>query len=177
MDQKTAKKLVEKGRTEGKSDQEIYNELSAHYPSKKNLAILITGTATEQDKHTYKMLNNVLIVLLAITIVSRLIGSFYLISAGEWLTVFFMFLGILLTGLVMYAVLNYMGAFYKPFGFLSALSVVKALTGFSGSLLEFIDLAILIPIPILCFYLGANLFPKFKPNKLKKDLEGAYILN
>ncbi|MFT3704362.1 MAG: hypothetical protein QM802_18480 [Agriterribacter sp.] len=177
MDQKTAKKLVEKGRAEGKSDQEIYNELSTDYASKKNLALLITGTATTADRQKYKMLNNVLIALLGVTLAFRLIAAFYLISSGEWATVFFLFLGMVLTGLVIYAVFNYMGAFYKPFGFLSALSVVKTLIGSSGSMLELIDLALLIPIPILCFYLGAKLFPNFKPNKLKKDVAGAYILN
>lgn len=177
MDQKTTKKLVEKGRAEGKSDQEIYNELSEYYPSKKNLALLITGTPTQEDRDKYKMLNNVLIALLAVTILFRLIAAFYLVSAGEWATVFFMFLGMLLTGLIIYGVFNYIGGFYKAFGFLSLLGVVRALAGFSGSIVELIDLALLIPIPILCFYLGAKLFPKFKPNKLKKDVAGAYILN
>ncbi len=177
MDQKTAKKRVMKSRSEGKSDQEIYNELSDYFPSKKNLALLITGTASKQDIDKYKVLNNILIVLLGLTIVSRFIAIFYLISAGEWLSAVFMLLGMSLTALVMYAVFTHMGGFYKAFGFLSLLSVLKTLTGYSGSFLELLELAILIPIPILCFYLGAKLFPKFKPNKLKKDADGAYILN
>jgi hypothetical protein len=63
---KTVRKLILEGRNCGKTDQEIYHELSQEYYDKKSLVFLITGTVTVEKKNKYKMYNNFLIGLVAL---------------------------------------------------------------------------------------------------------------
>ncbi|MBO9658609.1 MAG: hypothetical protein J7527_07265 [Chitinophagaceae bacterium] len=177
MDQKTAKKIIDDRRLEGKTDQQIYNELAEHFDSKKNLALLITGTATAQTRSQYKLLNNILICLLAITLIFRLIGAFSLVGEGEILGFIVSLVGILLPVLFIYGFINYMGPMYKFCGFLTVLGIVQLIARWDSSMLVIIDLIILVSMAALSFYLSAKMFPNFNPNKLRKDENGAYLLN
>ncbi|MET0466444.1 MAG: hypothetical protein ABW007_25020 [Chitinophagaceae bacterium] len=177
MDQKTAKKIIDDRRSEGKNDQQIYDELSGHFDNKKNLALLITGTASVQTRRQYKLYNNVLIGLLAITLLFRLMGAFSLVAEGEILGFIVSLIGIALPALFIYGFIHYMGAMYKFCGFLTLLGIVQMVARWDNSILMIIGLLILIPIAILSFYLSSKMFPKFSPGKLRKDENGAYLLN
>lgn len=177
MDQKTAKKIIDERRSEGKNDQQIYDELSAHYDNKKTLALLITGTALPETRRQYKLYNNVLIALLAITLLFRLIGIFSLLTGGDILGVVVSMVGILLPSLFIYGFINYMGAMYRFCGFLTLLGIVQLIARWDNSVIVVIDLVILLSMAVLSFYLGSKMFPKFNPGKLTKDKNGAYLLN
>jgi hypothetical protein len=64
LDRKAAQKFIVDSRDNGKSDQDIYNELSQQYLDKKSVALLITGTVTTENKNKYKLYNNILLGLL-----------------------------------------------------------------------------------------------------------------
>ena len=177
MDQKTAKRIIDDKRAEGKNDQQIYAELSGHYENKKNLALLITGTATVQTRQQYKLYNNILIGLLAIILLFRLIGGFSLVAGGEMLGFVVSLVGILLPALFIYGFINYMAPMYKFCGFLTVLGIVQLLARGNFDGLVMIDLIILVSIATLSFYLGGKMFPNFSPTKLRKDESGGYLLN
>ncbi|RYY53627.1 MAG: hypothetical protein EOO09_17355 [Chitinophagaceae bacterium] len=177
MDQKTAKKLIDDRRAEGKTDQQVYNELSQHYDNKKNLALLITGTASVQARDEYKLYNNVLIALLGVTLLFRLIGIFSLVSEGGILGLVVSLVGILLPALFIYGFINYMGPMYKLCGFLTVLGIVQLVARGNFDVLVMVDLVILVTMAFLSFYLGSRMFPKFNPGKLRKDENGGYLLN
>lgn len=177
MDPKTAKKIIDDRRSEGKNDQQIYDELSAHYDNKKNLALLITGTAPVQTRKQYKLYNNVLIGLLAMTLLLRLIGAFSMVAEAGILGFIVSLVGILLPALFIYGFINYMGAMYKFCGFLTVLGTVQVLVRWDNSMLMILSLLILIPMAVLSFYLSSKMFPNFNPNKLRKDENGAYLLH
>ncbi len=183
MNQKIAKKTIEEGRGAGKSDQQIYNELSEHYPNKKNLALLITGTATSQDKARYRLYNNILIGLLTITLLLRLLSSFLLIQTGAF-PGFLMIVAAIMPALFIYGISQYLAPVYKLCGILSVLGIVTtlatwgtgALTG-DGSVNKLIDLVLVVPIALLSFYLAGKMFPKFNPGKLQSDGKDGFILS
>lgn len=183
MNQKIAKKTIDQRREEGKSDQQIYNELSEHYPNKKNLALLITGTATGQDKVRYRLYNNILIGLLTITLLLRLWSSFLLVRAGEF-PGFLILIAAIMPALFIYGISQYLAPMYKLCGILSVLGIITilatlgsgALTG-EGSLNKLVDLVLVVPIAILSFYLAGKMFPKFNPGKLQSDGKDGFILS
>ena len=177
MDQKTAKKIIDDSRAAGKNDQQIYNELSGHYENKKNLALLITGTAPVKTRNQYKLYNNVLIGLLAVTFVFRLIGAFSLVGEGEVLGFVVSLVGIFLPALFIYGFINYMGPMYRLCGILTVLGIVQVAARWNNDLLIVIDLIILVSMAVLSFYLGSKMFPNFNPGKLRKDENGGYLLN
>ena len=177
MDQKTAKKIIDDRRSEGKTDQQIYAELSDHYDNKKNLALLITGTATVQNRAKYKLYNNILIGLLGLTLLFRLTGAFSLVAGGEILGFVISLVGILLPALFIYGFIHYMGAMYRLCGILTVLAIVQLLARANFDGLVMIDLIILVSMAFLSFYLGSKMFPNFSPGKLRKDENGAYLLS
>jgi hypothetical protein len=177
MDPKSAKKIIDNRRSEGKTDQQIYDELSGHYDNKKNLVLLITGTASVQTRTKYKLYNNILIGLLGITLLFRLIGAFSLVAEADILGFVISLVGILLPVLFIYGFINYMGAMYKLCGVLTVLGIVQLIAKWDNSMLLILSLMILIPMAVLSFYLSSKMFPNFNPNKLRKDENGAYLLS
>ncbi len=182
MNQKMAKETIEQRRGEGKSDQQIYNELAEHYANKKNLALLITGTATSEDKNRFRLYNNLLIGLLTITLLLRLLSSFQLVQAGEF-PGFLIIVAAIMPALFIYGISQHLAPMYKLCGILSVLGIITilatwgtgALTG-EGSLNKLVDLVLVVPIAILSFYLAGKMFPKFNPGKLQSDGKDGYIL-
>ena len=74
--------IVQASRDAGKSDQEIYNELTQHYYDKKGLALMITGIATKENSEKYKIYNVILLCAIGITIAFK-IFSVILLSLNE----------------------------------------------------------------------------------------------
>lgn len=177
MDQKAAKKIIDDRRLAGKNDQQIYDELSGQFEHKKNLALLITGTAAPQNREKYKLYNNILIGLLGLTVLFRLMAIGSLMSENGILGLVLSLVGIALPALFIYGFINYMGAMYKFCGFMTILAIVQLLARGNFEILVLIDLVILVAMAGLSFYLGSKMFPNFNPGKLKKDENGGYVLN
>src|SRR5262245_21730993 len=89
LDRKAAQKYIFESRNIGKSDQEIYNELSQEYYDKKAIALLITGTVTMADKDKFNAYNNILLGLLGLIILLRILFVFNLtIVTGQWPSIY-----------------------------------------------------------------------------------------
>lgn len=107
LNRKDAQKYIIVSRDNGKTDQEIYNELSEQYYDKKSVAILITETITSENKKKYNIYNNILIGLIGLAILFKLFMVFSLtIQSGElWILLFALFIP-LLAGYFIYGILN-----------------------------------------------------------------------
>ena len=176
MDVKTVKKIIANSKDDGKNDQEIYNDLSEHYSNKKNLALLITGTATKENKRKYKLYNNILIGLLALTLLSRIIVSFFLIKEGIFLEFIFSLIGLLLPALLIYGVMQYSAPFYRLCGILATMGFITSLVKQHDTTSILLDLIPIAAVAVLAFFLSFKMFPNFKPRQLKKDTNGNYLL-
>ena len=115
------KMIINSSRTKGMSDQEIYNELRYRYryDEKRKIYCLITGTAAEESKNKYRILNNTLIVILGISFLLRLLLALSLYLSDEINGIFSLILGLLLICLplsLMIEVIKYNGCIYKALG-------------------------------------------------------------
>jgi hypothetical protein len=176
MDTKTAKKIIVQDKDNGKRDQEIYNELSPDFPNKKNLALLITGTAASDDRNRYKLYNNILIGLLVLVVLLRLLGSFYLLKEGNLSDFAFSLIGLLFPALFIYGIAQYNAPFYRFCGFMVIVGSISAIARENSMVAILFDVVLIVAIAGLCFFLGNKMFPNYKPGKLKQDSNGNYLL-
>jgi hypothetical protein len=176
IDRKAASQFIVDNRAAGKSDQEIYNELTQQYYDKKAIALLITSTVTDENKSKYKVHNRILLVLIGITIVFKVLTVVNIsLSASQLWYLLLLFLLPILNIYFFYEIYRYTGAVYR---FLGLLTIISFLQGISkmASLDIMINAFLCIGISGLAFYLDANMIPKYSPNSLKKDSNDEYIL-
>jgi len=174
----TVKKSIIESRANGKTDQEIYNELTQKYYDKKGIALFIPATATIENKNKYKLYNDVLLGAIGVVILLKIITIFSLsLASGQMWALLFIFIVPLMNIYFFYEIARYNGQVYRICGMLTIAgflqSISKLETGFDF-LLTFIFTAV---ITGLSFYLDAKMFPNYKPTNLKKDNNGEYIIN
>jgi hypothetical protein len=177
LERKAAQKYIIESRDNGKSDQEIYNNLSEHYYEKKSIATLILETVTSENKKKYKTYNNVLMGLLLLTILFRLYMVFSLtIQSGElWILLFALFVPIL-AGYFIYEISNYQKHIYRICGIMTALSFWQNMRKLDNTADVLTNVIFTFAIFALSFYLDNKMFPNFNAKNLKKDSNGEYIL-
>ena len=169
LNEKIARKFIIEGRDNGKSDQEIYNELSQQYFDKYAIALLITAIATPENKNRYKTHNNVLLWLLGFIILFNSFVTTNLIThTGRFLPHCFVLGFICILIILMYHVKKYNGAVYISGGFLIVamfcqMALHTAVNGV-GIVINAIFTAAIVG---LLFYLGKNMFP-LNPRKMKR---------
>ena len=79
---------IDKRRNEGKSNQEIYGELTKAYTDKDAIAKLIAQTLTKEQKDEYRTLNNILFILLVLSAIFKLgFGAAFAQNLHEYLFV------------------------------------------------------------------------------------------
>ncbi|MBL7788324.1 MAG: hypothetical protein JNL75_00660 [Chitinophagales bacterium] len=107
LDRKAAKQFIVSNRDNGKTDQEIYHELTEQYFDKKSVALLINETITKENKNKYRVYNNILIGILILLALYKLLVVFYLTKeSGElWVLLFALFIP-LLSFYVIYEIWN-----------------------------------------------------------------------
>lgn len=175
LDNKVARKFIVEARENGKTDQEIYNELSQQYYDKKHIALLITGTVTKENKNKYKIYNNILLSLLGLVILTRIYYVFTLpIRTGESLAqltilVFAMWLA--------FEIKRYNGQIYRAAGLMGMLALVLTSKISADMTRILIDILFTVVIAGLSLYLERKMFPNYGNKKLVKDSNGEYILN
>jgi hypothetical protein len=183
------KTIINSSRSKGMSDQEIYNELRYRYryDEKRKIYNLITGTATEELKNKYRILNYILVIILVISLLSRLLFMLGLYLSGETNLVSSLILGLLLACFPIFfiiEVVRYNGCVYKLLGWLSVSGCLKYL----GYVLKHIthvraidllddifSMIISISGAIISFYIAKKVFPNFKIFA-PKDRQGDYII-
>ena len=178
LDRKSAQKFIIDSRTNQKTDQEIYNELSQLYYDKKSLALIITGTVKPENKNKYKLYNNILLGLLCLVIISRLILVFNLtIETGQPLMLLLAFIVPLFSAYFAYEIARYNAPIYRICGIMTIVGFIQSVGKLDGRIDILISLIFTSLIAGLSFYLDSKMFPDFSPKNLKKDENGEYILN
>ena len=178
INQKEVREIIEESRKSGKTDQQIYYELTRLGYDKKQIALLITGTATDENRARFKTLNTTLLVLLGITVLFKLLSVLGLtVETGEPMAMLLVFIVPLLNIYFMYEVAHYRAPVYRLIVILSVVSVLSAIMR-GGDIWDIIISVILGgAIAFLAFYLDKNMFPKFRPRKMPTDSNGEYVLN
>jgi hypothetical protein len=177
LNKSTAKHEIIQSWSEGKTNQEIYFQLTNQYYDKKAIALLITGTTTEEIKRKYKPYNISLLILIAVTIILKVLQIVNLAYLGEsvlplLLVLIFPFFNILF----FIGVAKYDAHSYRFCGFLALFGFFKSISNGNGNTDLVIGLIFCILITGLSFYLDAKLFPKYKPFNLAKDKNDEYIV-
>ncbi len=181
IDYKEIQRFIIESRENGKTDQEIYNELAPKYYDKKTLALLIRGTVTKERKEKYKTLNNVLLSLIGLLILFQIIWiiSFFYVTYYKSWPLISIFVIPLFSIFLFYQVYRYNVVIYKPMGIFAILLILSS-SNFavnSNWLGTIVSLLLGGGITFLSFYLSNKLIPGYKPRKLKRDANGEYILD
>ncbi|HTA84555.1 MAG TPA: hypothetical protein VK783_16545 [Bacteroidia bacterium] len=179
LDRKAATLFVIANRTIGKTDQEIYTLLAEQYYDKKAIILLITSTVTPENKKKYKTYNVLLLGLIGITILFKILTILFLsITTTNALYLPFLIFLPILNIYFFYEINRYNGAMYRILGLLTIAGILQGF-GFKreeGWVLT-INLMLCIVVAGLAFYLDRNMVPDYRPNSLKKDVNGEYIIH
>lgn len=177
LNRKVSVQYIVESRDNGKTDQEIYNELSKEYYDKKSLVLLITGTVTSENKQKYKIYNNILLGLLGVAILSRILFVLGLtIETGQLWTLFLVFIVPIFAAYFAYEIARYNAPIYRFCGIMAILGFLQTLSKSENGNEILFNFVFAVAIAGLSFYLDGKMFPKFSPNDLKKDSNGEYIL-
>lgn len=174
-------RLIEIRLEESTPKTEILEELSEVYFDKKTIAKLIAMTPNAKIKGKYRLLNNILLVLLLFTITLKvLFGVLLLVNISIYATplaFLFPFINIFFS----FEVSKYRGYIYKALGLFAIVGVLNTLLYVNYS--EFwggIDIFLNIVIASIAFYLGFKMFPNYGftgPKKNKNNgNNGNYVL-
>ncbi len=176
IDRKSARKFIIENRNEGKTDQEIYEDLSQLYYDKKSLALLITGTPTQENIAKYSIYNFALIALLVgVGVLKVFVVAGLSLAAGQPLALLLVFLVPIVNVYFIYEFIRYSAPAYRICGALAIVSFLQSLSNMSGAM-DFISTLVLTGgIAALSFYLDDKLFPNYAPKKLTKDEKGDYM--
>jgi len=171
-------KLITEYRENGKTDQEIYDELAKEYEDKKGLAILIIGTVTTENKTKYRMFNYTLLGLLAFMVIVKILILFSLkADNGKAYVLLLILIVPLFTIYFMYDIAKYRGPVYRFCGFLTIIGYIQTINSHLTGTDLVINTLFAGIIAGLCFYLERKMFPSYKPRKLKTDSKGEYIMS
>ena len=178
LNRKEAKKYIIDKRADGMTDQEIYHALADQYYDKKAVALLITGTATKEDKEKYRMMNNILVSLFVLIILLRVVQIVNTTTqVGNPLGLVLIFIVPIIAATFAVEIARYNAAIYRLCGIMAIIGFLQII----GKLKSPIDIAInlffVVSVAGLSFYLSSKLFPKYSPISLQKDNNGDYILS
>lgn len=177
IDRKDVLKTLKLGLSEGKSRQEILDELSEQYFDRKTLSTIIAMTPDQKTIDKYRLLNNLLLLLLLLSITAKTIIGIVLLSSISIFLIPFVFIFSLVNILFTIEVAKYKGYIYNILGILTLAGLLKLLSSidiYGKGIL--IDVAIGLAIALLSFYLGKKMFPNYGLFGPKKDMNGNVIL-
>ncbi len=157
--------------------QEILDELSEQFFDKKTISVIIASTPDPLRKEKYKSLNNLLLGLIALTIIIKIFVGILLISS---LSIYLLPIAFVIPFISIWFALEvskFKGYIYNILGLLSIASILTSI----GKLQEsgtygLFDIAIVTVIAGLSFYLGNKVFPNYGFFGPKKDSEGNILL-
>jgi hypothetical protein len=178
LDYKNAKKIILERRENNISDQEIYNELTQLYFDKKGLAYLIKGTLTKEIKEKYKIYNNILLGLLALSILVRFLTIFFLTNQSVELRMHaFLIMVPLFSIYFMYGIAKYYVTIYRFCGLLTIAGIIMSVTNYDNLTNFLINLIFSLAVVALSFFMDSKMSPYYKFKNFKKDSQGEYILS
>lgn len=178
IDRKEATGFIEAARGEGKADSEIYDLLTEKHYDKKAVALLVLSTVKKENKEKYKIYNNLLVFLLALTALFKILTVFNLMVATQSAAfIFLLFLTPLFNILFLVYVAKYQAAIYRFCGLMSIVNAFRSITSNAGMADIVLMIVLSAIIAGLSFWLDQKMFPNYKPSNLKKDAEGNYQLD
>jgi hypothetical protein len=177
LNKKEAFKTIQNRLQENIPRQEILDELSELYFDKKTISAIIASTPDPQTRIKYKALNNLLLGLLALTITIKILVSALLLSSLSLFLIPIAFFVPFMTIWFAIEVSNFKGYIYNLLGLLAILGIFKTISNIGESgIYGIIDIAIMIAISLLSFYLGNKMFPNYGFFGPKKDTNGNILL-
>ena len=177
LNKKEALKTIQDSIRANTPRQEILDALSEQYFDKNSIAALIASTIDPQTKAKYKGLNNLLLGLLALTILAKILVGIVLLSSVSPLLIPMAFFLPVLTIWFALEVSKFKGYIYKILGLLAIGSIFMSINTIEASgIYGIIDWVIVIAICVLSFYLGNKLFPNYGLLGPKKDSAGNILL-
>ncbi|MBK9543166.1 MAG: hypothetical protein IPO49_12815 [Bacteroidetes bacterium] len=178
LDRKTAQIFIIESREKGKTDQEIYFDLTQKYYDTKAVALLITGTVSIANKNKYKVYNNILVGLLGLSIVFKLLTILNLtVQTGQLWTLVLVFIVPLFAAYFMYEIARYNAPIYRFCGWLTIAGFLQTVGKMEMGTDILLNIIFASAVAGLSFYLDSKLFPEYSPKNLKKDSNGDYILS
>lgn len=174
---KEIQRRIENQLHQGKSRQEILEDLSKEYFDPSTLARFVATTADQATKVRYKALNTILLGLLGITILGKLtLGASLMSQSGGTAFPLVMLLPLINIWLAV-EVSKYRGYIYKILGLITIASLLQTIDKYGGEGVWLLaDLGIGIAIAGLAFYLGNKMFPNYGLFGPKKDKNGDFLL-
>ena len=179
INKKETRKLIIERRENGLSDQKIYNELSPEYYDKKGLAFLIMSTIKVENVKKYRLLNDLLRLLIGLTILFKIFSIINLSFDSESFGLLFLVLIVPIVNVYfLYVVSTFDVANYKSCAFITLIGITQLVSNFDKlSAIDIISSLILLSsIAGLFFYLYNILIPDYSLTKFSKDKNGEYIL-
>lgn len=177
LNKKIVRRFIKESRNNGKTDQEIYDELKIKYTDKQSIALLITGTITKENKKKYKPYNIILLVFLGFIFISSMFSKVDVSDSRLKILLFYPFITICI-GWTIYEVAKYNAYAYKSFGVFALAYLISQIDFqilMTGNIFYLIDKTVFAVIMFLSFYLGNKMFPNYGYKKLKKDADGDYV--
>ncbi|MCZ4696466.1 hypothetical protein DWB61_17520 [Ancylomarina euxinus] len=177
INKKEVNKTIKDKVNQGVSRIEILNELSEKYFDKKTLSMLIAATPDPTRIEKYKLLNNILLGLIFITIISKILLGFFIFSQISTALIPLAFLFPILNFMFAFEVSKYKGYIYNILGVITVAGIFNVLGKINENIFfGVIDIMIGILIAGLAFYLGNKMFPNYGLIGPKKDSKGEIIL-
>jgi hypothetical protein len=175
INRKTVKQFIIDNRNNGKTDQEIYDELAPQYFDKKTIALLITGTVKPEIKKKYKQYNNILLGLLILTVLLKILTVIiWTIQVNQPLVLIFIFILPLFNIYFIYEISRYNAPIYRLCGIMSIVSILYSFTNAQNGIDIFVTILVSGAIAGFSFYLNNSMFPNNNPKDLIKDINGEY---
>jgi hypothetical protein len=176
-----AKEVTKKIKSEldqGVSRLTILNALCEIYYDKKSIAKLIASTPDPLKRTKYQTLNNILLGLLVITIITKILIGMAVLSTVSLYLIPAAFLLPIISILFAFEVAKFRGYIYKILGILAIAGILKMLSniGKSDIILLSIDVCVSLIIACLAFFIGAKVFPNYGLFGPKKGSDNEILL-
>lgn len=175
LNAKEAIAFIKQERHAGKTDQEIYDLLSAQYDNKKAIVNLITGLATDEVVNKYRVHNYLFLGLLIIAVILELIEAANSPNSFGGFQILLGFALFMVVILVISGIYQGLGVYYRICGWM----LIGHIAGSISFTPEPFNIAQNIVAAIaagMAFYLSNSMFHKLNTRR-KPDANGDYILD
>jgi hypothetical protein len=162
----------------GKDRMQIFEAYRAQFPKPAVLAAVIAGTAREEDRTKYRILNLFLVVLLVLSGVLKVFTIWADVPENPLLATGVSVVGLAISLGFAYAIYTFTGAMYGLIALLAGLSLLNTVLHVQedpiGTAVSVIFLGSILCLSVV---LRRRLFPGLKLFGVKKDGAGQYLLD
>jgi hypothetical protein len=162
----------------GKDRTQIFEAYRAQFPKPAVLAAVIAGTAREEDRTKYRVLNLFLVVLLVLSGVLKVLTIWADVPENPLLATGVSVVGLAISLGFAYAIYIFTGAMYGLIALLAGLSLLNTVLHVQedpiGTMVSVIFLGSILSLSVV---LRRRLFPGLKLFGVKTDGAGQYLLD